>query len=477
VAEPEASLWAKLESPPPRPLPVGRASAVFCFGSCFHANERIELLELVVDGARHRPAAWRMPRLDQPVYRSGFWGTVPLPARDRPGTIALEAAVRLAGGSELVAPLAEVEVVAPEGPPPHPGRRIAVCMTTYEPELELFRTQVESLRAQTETDWICVISDDCSEPGRFEEIEATVAGDSRFAVSRSPERLGFYRNFERALRLVPSEAELVALCDQDDRWFPEKLEVLRAELGDAVLVYSDQRLVDADGRVLRDTLWKGRRNNHTNLASLLTANSLTGASALFRRELAELTIPFPDTPGLQFHDHWLALVALAAGRVAYVDRPLYDYVQHAGAVFGEVSGDRPLKKRLPRLRGLMQRWRSAYFYGYLGRQVQAQVLLARCAATLDPPKRRALERFVAAERSLPALAWLALRPLRGLVGLNETLGSELDFVRGLLWRRIVVLRARLPGRRVDARFPQAGPESFEQRRLRRWRSRLLRGAG
>ena len=98
--------------------------------------------------------------------------------------------------------------------------------------------------------------------------------------------------------MLPAEAELVALCDQDDRWYPEKLAMLRGALGGAQLVYSDQRLVDRDGRVLRETMWEGRRNNHTNLASLLVANTITGAATLFRRELAELALPFPEAPGL-----------------------------------------------------------------------------------------------------------------------------------------------------------------------------------
>ena len=89
----------------------------------------------------------------------------------------------------------------------------------------------------------------------------------------------------------------VALCDQDDRWHPEKLAVLREAIGGAGLVYSDQRLVDADGRVLRDTLWHGRRNNHTDLTSMLVANTITGAAMMLRREVAELALPFPDTPG------------------------------------------------------------------------------------------------------------------------------------------------------------------------------------
>ena len=84
-------------------------------------------------------------------------------------------------------------------------------------------------------------------------------------------------------------------------------------IGGAGLVYSDQRLVEADGRVLRDTMWEGRRNNHDDLVSMLVANSITGAAMLMRRDVAELSLPFPDTPAHAFHDAWLALVALAAG--------------------------------------------------------------------------------------------------------------------------------------------------------------------
>ena len=51
--------------------------------------------------------------------------------------------------------------------------------------------ELDSIRAQTVEDWICVISDDCSSPERFAELERLVAGDPRFVVSRSPRRLGF----------------------------------------------------------------------------------------------------------------------------------------------------------------------------------------------------------------------------------------------------------------------------------------------
>ena len=266
----------------------------------------------------------------------------------------------------------------------------------------------------------------------------------------------------------------MALCDQDDRWHPDKLATLRHALeGGAVLAFSDQRLVDATGRVLRETLWQGRRVNATDLASMVVANTVTGAATLFTRELAELALPFPETPGFQFHDHWLGVVALAAGDVAYVDRPLYDYVQHAGAIFGEVAEGRRRRVR-PTLSGpreVLARWRAAYFFGWVTREMQAQTALARCAGRLTPRKRRALERFADGGRSPATLVWLALRPLRALLGRTETLGGEAELARGLLWRALITGRARLGGpRRMlgDASLPE--PFRFEQRRLRRWRA-------
>lgn len=412
------------------------------------------------------------------AYRSGFWITVPLQGRERPGSIELTLSARLRGGSEQSAQLGTIEVVPaqapPEHPPPYRGGRIAICMATFEPDPELFRAQVESLQGQTDDNWVCVISDDCSAPSYFDAIRELVAGDDRFTLHRAAHNVGFYRNFERALGLAPPDAELIALCDQDDRWYPHKLSALRTALGEAGLVYSDQRLVDSAGTVLRETMWEGRRTNHTDLASLLVANTITGAATLFRREIADLALPFPETPGLQFHDHWLGLVALAAGDVAYVDEPLYDYVQHADAVFGNVTSPPPPVAHRARgtLASHLRGGRSAYFLGYLARAVQAETLLVRCADVLTPRKRRVLDRFLAAEGSVAALVWLTARSLRPLWGRNETLGSELELTHALLWRRGLVLGARgtrAPGRRpLDATFP--GKMAFEQRRIKRWRS-------
>jgi glycosyltransferase involved in cell wall biosynthesis len=506
-----------LDRPLPRSIPVGQATAVLCAGTCFHPHRRVEGVTITVGGARHRPTAQRMPRPDlfgalHPTlppekaasakrdpespgdpelrsYRSGFWATIPIRANERPGELELRVEALLADGTTESAALGRIEIVGLRDPPsfdlPPAGAGrplIAICMTTFDPDIELFRSQVESIRAQTDTDWVCLISDDCSGPERFEAVAETVAGDRRFVLSRADRHLGFYRNFERVLGLAPPQAEFVALSDHDDRWYPDKLEALREAIGSAELAYSDLRRVDAGGRVREETLWRGRRNNRTNLASLVISNTIVGASCLFRRRVIERALPFPGGPGWDFHDHWLALVAMALGEVSYVDRPLYDYVQHPRAVLGRAASspeasadpDQGLRARLGRWRGFPDRWRAAYFRLYLQRELQAQVLLARCAAELTRRKRRALRLLVGAGRSPLAFAWLAVRPARQLYGRNETLRVESILVRGILWRYLIALRTwrrERPGRAMDdASLPAFAPQNLG-RRERRWLAR------
>jgi glycosyltransferase involved in cell wall biosynthesis len=337
---------------------------------------------------------------------------------------------------------------------------VAIAMAAFEPPLELFRRQVESIRAQTLADWVCVVSDDCSDPARFAAIEAVLAGDPRFVLSRSDRRRGFYHNFERALELVPAGARYVALADQDDVWHPDKLATLVRAIGDARLVYSDQRIISAAGEPIASTYWARRANNHGDMLSLLVANCVTGAASLFRRELLDDALPFPPAQFTHYHDHWIALTALALGEIRYVPRPLYDYVQHEHATLGHATATRmvALRDRLSSLRrGLRERvrlWRMHYFVDACRLLQFATILELRCGDRMSARKRRALDRFLRADRSALPLPRLFARGARELLRRRpETLGAEWMLGYAFAWRRLLGATARdrpQPGARLDA---------------------------
>jgi O-antigen biosynthesis protein len=319
---------------------------------------------------------------------------------------------------------------------------VAIAMATFDPDPLLLERQLGSIRGQTHEDWVCLVSDDGSRPERLEHLRALTADDERFTVSVGGERLGFYANFERALRMVPPAADLVALADQDDRWYPEKLEVLTGALGDAQLVYSDMRIVDESGQVLSDTFWQERRNNYTDLASLLLSNTVTGAASLFRRELLDLVLPFPEPVGDPFHDQWIASVALATGRIAYVDRPLYDYVQHGAGALGHAAAmnewdpRRVVSPRDPRgsLRRISAHAERAYATNVRRIALSAREIEARTGA-LAPEKAQVLRRVARLDSKKPPRGWLAMRSLRRLGGRSETMGIELSLLAAVLWGR------------------------------------------
>lgn len=214
---------------------------------------------------------------------------------------------------------------------------IAIALATYEPDERLFARQVASLRAQTRSDFTCIVNDDGSSDAALARIRRVCDGDARFRVFSSARNRGFYANFEAALARIPPTVPYVALCDQDDAWHPTKLAETIAALErepSAQLAYCDMRIVDEDGRARAATSWTERRTTHAALDTLMFVNSVTGAASVMRGALLRRALPFPPAHGRAFHDHWLACVARAVGPIAFVDRALYDYTQHRNNVIG-----------------------------------------------------------------------------------------------------------------------------------------------
>ena len=333
-----------LDAPIPDTVEIGRGAILLVRGSIAPSRGhgvRDFLVEL--DGERQSFDARGEIRFDLPARFGRRPRGLFLPVRvdrARAGTrVRLRVIARLRGGESVLVDQ-PIAFVTHARRPERIDTPIAICLATYNPDPALLRRQLDSIRAQTRRDFTCLIHDDGSRLERWAAVEELARGDERFRVFRAERNRGFYRNFEAALALVPSSTPYVALSDQDDVWYPDKLEACIARLDAnprAQLVYSDMRIVRSDGEVLAPTYWTSRRNNFTNLDTLLLANTVTGAASLFRGALLEVALPFPPEQGPSFHDHWLACAGFVAGGLEYVDRPLYDYTQHAANVIGHSS--------------------------------------------------------------------------------------------------------------------------------------------
>jgi hypothetical protein len=224
------------------------------------------------------------------------------------------------------------------------------------------------------------------------------------------------------------------------------------------------RIVDERGAVLAPTYWTTRRNNHTDLASLLIANTITGAAAMMRRRLLDVVLPFPDGFGAAFHDHWLACAALATGAVRYLPRPLYDYVQHGRNVIGHVAPPAlPAWVRIFRwikfcwppnlpinLKRALGNGRTHYFDNLLRVRQLAETVRLRCGAGLPPGKRRALRRVAGMHAGPTGWLWLLLRPFRHPSGVSDTVGMEHHLLNALLWTGYARASRLRAGRRAGS---------------------------
>jgi len=463
---------AALAGPLPDPLQVGSGTALLVRGTLDPGGEAVHRLALrlganppvaveglrLAGGSRSAPLEW--------------WTLLDVPAATPPGASDLTLIVEARSGRVEVGLGAtrierRTELERPEVPPA--ARQadrptIAICMATYEPDPERFERQLDSIRNQSWRSWVCVISDDASSEDSLRLIDELTASDDRFLLFPSSERRGFYDNFERALQMAPADAELVALADQDDRWREDKLERLAAKLAtspEAVLAYSDMRVVDGEGRVISDTFWYASDNASEDIGTLAIVNTIFGVASLFRRELLDLVLPLPpDFSDQHYHDHWIALCARAAGEIVYLDEPTYDYIRHAESV--TMRSNRawapPPEGALAALRLRVTRvgrrlriglssdvWRTVYFDRYLLIRQFVAVLRLRLGDRMTPAQRRSLELLDSAERSPRAAGWLLARTLRPLLGRRETMGRERVLIGGLLWHRLAVARRGLRG--------------------------------
>jgi Glycosyl transferase family 2 len=232
---------------------------------------------------------------------------------------------------------------------PWSDRAGVIVLAAHQPDPELFRIQLESIRDQTLTNWRCLIGADSGQAEVWRLVHEFVGQDQRFEVVGWDDNVGFYLNFERLLNAVPDHVDWVALSDQDDRWYPDKLERLVPGLERVSLVSGQARLVAwPEGTVMLD-----RTTRRTVPPPyLLLMNQVTGSLSIFRRDLLDLALPFPRLDTVtQMHDHWLAVCAAVSHGYEVQDVVVQDYVQHSSNVVGE--GARGLAAARRALAGLV----------------------------------------------------------------------------------------------------------------------------
>jgi glycosyltransferase involved in cell wall biosynthesis len=217
---------------------------------------------------------------------------------------------------------------------------VSIALATYN-GARYIREQLDDLTAQTHLPAELVVCDDGSTDGTLDIIEqfATTA-PFPVRIHRNAERLGYRANFMKCAGLCTSD--LIAFCDQDDRWQPQKLERLSTAFADpeVLLAYHNACATNEQGGALSVLYSARRRDPHDYAAAGAPWFNPLGFTQVFRRSLLAFDDLWPqsegqDGPGERLaHDQWYFWLASVFGSIRYESAVLADYRQHALNTYG-----------------------------------------------------------------------------------------------------------------------------------------------
>ena len=222
--------------------------------------------------------------------------------------------------------------------------KISIVLCTFNGSKYL-EEQLDSFISQVRQPDELIVCDDGSSD-RTPEIIDLFYRKAPFSVKLivNSNKLGIAKNFESAIQLC--SGDLIALSDQDDVWYPQKIELCEhifstnCNIG---AVFSNADVTDEALHPLNYDMWqkaaftsreKKKVLNGMALEVLLKHYIVTGATLIFRADFKQIVLPIPR---LWFHDAWIALLIASISELSFVNEPLMKYRQHSANQLGGVK--------------------------------------------------------------------------------------------------------------------------------------------
>lgn len=217
------------------------------------------------------------------------------------------------------------------------GYKLEILLSTHNGERYL-SDQIDSILAQSYTDWRLLIRDDGSTDSTRDVIDTYINSHPDTIILLKDELgcLGTAQSYSQLL--LQSNAPYIAFCDQDDRWISEKLANQMSNMLEEenktgkdfpLLINTDLMVTTNTLDILSNSFWEYQNINPVkmnSLRNLLIQNHITGCTCLINRALANNALPIAKDAIM--YDWWIALVAAAKGKIISISTPTVLYRQH-----------------------------------------------------------------------------------------------------------------------------------------------------
>ena len=211
---------------------------------------------------------------------------------------------------------------------------ISIALCTYNGAAYIAE-QLDSILGQTLPPDEIVIVDDGSTDDTPGIVRGYAEKYGNIHFFENEERLGFVRNFSRAISLT--KGDYVALSDQDDIWTENHLEVLLSHIGDKAVCVGDAVMIGPDGREtgrkfseIKENYFIPDRDVSKAYRIIYNYNPYQGASMLIDRKWVESLLPIPTEAG--YHDTFLAGCASLSQGLTVIPDIITRYRMHEGQV-------------------------------------------------------------------------------------------------------------------------------------------------
>ncbi len=216
-------------------------------------------------------------------------------------------------------------------------------MATYN-GAEYIEEQVSTILPQLGPEDELVVVDDASRDDTVDRLRRF--GDPRIEIHLNARNLGHVGTFARVLSLA--KWPFICMADQDDRWLPERLAIMREAMAsaNALVVSGNQLVIDRVGRRIESPFVRlSSQDSARHLANI--GRILSGRTGYFgctmglHVDLLPMILPIPEF--VESHDLWIALAANLAKRNVHVEADILERRLH-----GENSSysRRPLSAKL-----------------------------------------------------------------------------------------------------------------------------------
>lgn len=208
-----------------------------------------------------------------------------------------------------------------------------VLMSSYNGEKHI-RQQIDSILAQQWEGQIdLLVRDDGSTDSTHQILQQYAAeGKLRWYTG---ENLKPAKSFLDLVAQCP-DYDYYAFADQDDVWYPDKLQSgirLIAEAAGPAMSFANARLVDGILAPIGRNVYN--RAPHHDFYSVVCGGGILGCTILFNHALAQLVKAYPKPDKLIMHDSYISILCtLFDGQIFYDPRPHMDYRQHGNNVVG-----------------------------------------------------------------------------------------------------------------------------------------------